>query len=186
MTLRACVLILAACSALHLDLAAQQNVPEWQDPRVFGVNKEAPHATLTPFPSEAAALARAQRPSSFTLSLNGAWKFHWVKRPEERPQDFYRPAYDVSAWKEIRVPSNWEMEGYGTPIYSNITYPFQRDAPRVTSEPPKEYTAYSQRNPVGSYRRTFTVPADWQGRQIFLIFNGVNSAFYVWVNGQKV
>ncbi len=182
-------LMLLVCVGLTVRFVrptSAQQVPDWENPRVFGINKELPHATLTPYPSERAAQNAGAQASPFVQSLNGQWKFHWVKQPSERPVDFYKPDYDVSAWKEIRVPSNWEMEGYGTPIYTNITYPFQRDAPRVTSEPPKEYTAYRDRNPVGSYRRTFRVAADWRGRQIFLVFNGVNSAFYVWVNGQKV
>jgi len=183
------VLFLLACMLVSTHLFAQANsqqVPDWENPRVFGINKEPPHATLTPYPDERAAMATGAQASPFMRSLNGQWKFHWVKQPSERPVEFYKVDYDVSQWKEIRVPANWELEGYGTPIFSNITYPFQRDAPRVTSEPPKEYTAYRERNPVGSYRRTFTVPADWQGRQVFLIFNGVNSAYYVWVNGKKV
>jgi beta-galactosidase len=183
------VLTLLACFLFTSQSARPtqaQQAPDWENPRVFGINKEMAHATLTPYPNERAAQNAEAQASPFVQSLNGQWKFHWVKQPSERPVDFYKPDYDVSQWKEIRVPSNWEMEGYGTPIYSNITYPFKRDAPLVTSEPPKEYTAYRERNPVGSYRRTFTVPANWQGRQVFLIFNGVNSAFYVWVNGQKV
>ncbi len=175
---------LALCAALFLD-AAYAQMPEWQDPRVFGVNKEAAHATLVPYPTEAAAL-RGQG-SRWLRSLNGAWKFHWSKRPEERPAEFFQPAYDVSAWKEIPVPSNWEMQGYGTPIYINATYPFERNAPSVMDAPKdKSWTAYEQRNPVGSYRRTFRLPSDWNGRQTFLVFDGVNSAFYVWINGQKV
>lgn len=161
------------------------DVPEWQDPRVFGVNKEPAHATFTPYPDEASALKGGASP--YVQSLNGNWKFNWVKRPEERPQEFYKTEYDVSAWKEIPVPSNWEMQGYGTPIYTNITYPFKRNAPSVMDEPDDHtWTAYEQRNPVGSYRRTFTVPAEWQGRQTFLKFDGVNSAYYVWINGVKV
>ena len=181
--------LLFCCSVVVPVLPAQDSspqIPDWENPRVFGINKELPHATLTPYPDERSAVAGDQKTSPYVQSLNGNWKFHWVKQPSERPADFYKPDYDVSQWKEIRVPSNWEIEGYGTPIYSNITYPFKRDAPRVTSEPPPNYTAYEQRNPVGSYRRTFTIPADWQGRQVFLVFNGVNSAFYVWVNGTKV
>ena len=183
------VSFLLCCSAIVPAFLAQDatpQVPDWENPRVFGINKEQPHATLTPYADEQGALAGDQKISPYVRSLNGQWKFHWVKQPSERPVDFYKPEYDVSEWKEIRVPSNWEIQGYGTPIYSNITYPFQRDAPRVTSEPPPNYTAYKQRDPVGSYRRTFTVPADWQGRQVYLVFNGVNSAFYVWVNGTKV
>jgi beta-galactosidase len=174
---------------LALPLRAQRPdtlAPEWEDPRVFGINKEPGHATLLPYESEAAALASDGRGTAFVRSLDGLWKFHWVRNPRERPVDFYRPDYDVRSWKEIPVPSNWEMEGYGTPIYTNITYPFKRDAPRVTSEPPADWTAYKERNPVGSYRRNFTLPEDWKTRQTFLVFNGVSSAFYVWVNGERV
>jgi len=160
--------------------------PDWENGRVFAINKEPAHATLVPYPDEPSALRSDSRPSPFVRSLDGAWKFHWSRRPEERPADFYRPEFDATAWRDIRVPSNWEMEGYGTPIYSNITYPFKRDAPRVTEEPPENWTAYGERNPVGSYRRTFEVPAEWRGRRVFLKFGGVASAFYVWVNGRKV
>ena len=87
------------------------------------------------------------------------------KRPDLRPVDFYKPEFDVSSWKDIPVPSNWEMEGYGTPIYTNITYPFKRDYPRVTDTPDDHsWTAFDQRDPVGSYRREFTVPDRWNGR----------------------
>ncbi len=184
--------------------------PDWENPRVFGINKEPAHATLVPYPTESAALTAdahvatidqmiresmsndngplmgEAHASTFTQSLNGVWKFHWVKTPAERPVDFYKPDFDVNGWEGIPVPSNWEMKGHGTPIYSNITYPFERDAPRVMGEPPPTWTAYNERNPVGSYRRNFTLPAGWRGRQTFLIFDGVSSAFYVWVNGQKV
>src|ERR1044072_7820658 len=168
---------------------------EWENPRVFGINKEPAHATFVPYADEAAArrgvlayapgAARVEG-SPFVLSLNGTWKFNWVKEPSVRPVDFYKPEFDVSAWKEIKVPANWEFEGYGTPIFLNIIYPFKRDAPHVMSEPPKDWTTYSERNPVGSYRRTFNVPANWVGRETFLVLRGVNSACYVWVNGQKV
>ncbi|MFB3903896.1 MAG: glycoside hydrolase family 2 TIM barrel-domain containing protein [Acidobacteriota bacterium] len=161
-------------------------VPDWENPQVIGINKEDPHATFMPFPDRAQALSELREASPFYMSLNGPWKFHWVPEPGKRPTDFYRTDYDVSTWKEIRVPSNWEMEGYGTPIYTNITYPFKRDAPRVTSEPSRNYTTYTERNPVGSYRRTFRVPPAWQGREVFLTFDGVASAFYVWVNGEKI
>ena len=122
--------------SLMLNLAAQTavpSVPDWENPHVFGINKEPARASYTPYADESAALDK--EPSSLTESLNGAWKFNWVKRPELRPVDFFKPEYDVSGWKEIPVPSNWEMQGYGTPIYTNITYPFKRDFPRVTSTP---------------------------------------------------
>ncbi len=163
-----------------------QAAPDWENPQVFGINKEAPHATFTPFPTETSARHGQRMSSPWIQSLNGMWKFHWVKSPELRPADFYKPAYDVSSWKEIPVPSNWEMQGYGTPIYTNIIYPFKRDAPFVMEAPDDHsWTAYNERDPVGSYRREFTLPAGWNGRQTFLVFDGVNSAFYVWINGEK-
>src|SRR5215203_2268291 len=96
----------------------RQSTPDWENPRVFSIGKEQAHATMTPYPNEAAAASNGR--SAWLLSLNGAWKFSWVATPNERPADFYKPEFDVSRWKQIRVPSNWEMEGYGTPIYSNI------------------------------------------------------------------
>jgi beta-galactosidase len=109
-----------------------------------------------------------------------------VKSPEERPRDFFRKAYDVSAWKEIEVPSCWQLEGYGVPVYTNVRYPFKKDPPRVMGAVPPDWTKAKLPNPVGSYRRTFTIPGDWRGRQVFLHFEGVKSAMYVWVNGKKV
>jgi beta-galactosidase len=182
------LLLLCAFGTLTNAIAedAKTTAPDWENPHVFGINKEPGRATFTPFPDEAAALSE-NGTSALAQSLNGAWKFNWVKSPELRPVDFYKPDFDVSAWKEIPVPSNWEMEGYGTPIYTNITYPFKRDYPRVTETPDDHsWTAFDQRDPVGSYRREFTVPEGWAGRQVYLLFNGVNSAFYVWINGQKV
>lgn len=189
----------AAVILLHFTLlsahARQADPPDWENPRVFGINKEPAHATFVPYPDEASARhgalmyapgAAATPGSPFLRSLNGMWKFHWVKEPSLRPAEFYKPEFDVSAWKEIKVPSNWELEGYGTPIFLNITYPFKRDAPKVMGEPPKDWTTYEERNPVGSYHRTFTVPAAWAGRETFLVLRGVNSACYVWINGQKV
>jgi beta-galactosidase len=188
--------VLATALFLCSPSPAQQTLREWEDPRVFAVNREPAHATLVPYPDEARArrgalaLAPGARPraegSPFVRSLNGLWKFHWVREPSRRPADFYKPEYDVSAWKEIKVPANWEFEGYGTPIFLNIVYPFKRDAPSVMGEPPRDWTTYEERNPVGSYRRNFTIPADWAGRETFLVLRGVNSACYVWVNGQKV
>ena len=181
--------LLSCVSILATMLAAQSTnttARDWENPRVYGINKEPARASYTPFPDEASATSEGHS-SSLIESLNGKWKFHWVKRPEDRPVEFYKPDFDVSSWKEIRVPANWEMEGYGTPIYTNITYPFKRDYPRVTDTPDDHsWTAFDQRDPVGSYRREFMVPAGWDGRQTYLVFNGVNSAFYVWINGQKV
>ena len=181
--------VLSFALFLTVNLVAQNAAtapPDWENPHVFGINKEPGRATFTPFPDESSATGKDQ-PSKFVESLNGMWKFNWVKSPDLRPVDFYKPDFDVSAWKEIPVPSNWEMQGYGTPIYTNITFPFKRDAPRVTDTPDDHsWTAYAQRDPVGSYRREFTIPDSWNGRETYLLFGGVNSAFYVWINGQKV
>jgi beta-galactosidase len=160
--------------------------PEIEDPRCLGINKQPYHATLMPYAGLKEALAADRRHSSFCQSLNGSWKFNYVAWPQQRPVDFYKPSYNVSAWKEINVPSNWQVEGYGTPYYSNFTYIFQKDFPHVMSTPPEKYTAFKERNPVGSYRRDFTLPAGWKGRRIFITFDGVDAGFFIWVNGKKV
>lgn len=149
---------------------------DWENPAVFGIHKESPHATRFSFPDEMSARNWREKPSRYYKSLNGDWRFHWAGKPADRPVDFYQPTYDVSAWATIPVPSNWEMHGYGIPIYTNITYPFPKNPPFIDH-------AY---NPVGSYRTTFTVPDGWDGRRVFLHFGGVDSAFYLWVNGKKV
>jgi beta-galactosidase len=159
---------------------------EIEDPQCLGINKEPYHATLMPYANLQEALKADRRASSFCRSLNGQWKFNWVPSPEKRPVDFYKPEYDVSGWKEIPVPSNWEVQGYGTPFYRNFGYTIKRDFPHVMSEPDSNYTAFKERNPVGSYRRDFEVPADWAGRRIFITFDGVDCAFFIWVNGEKV
>src|SRR5664279_3396799 len=125
--------VLSCAFLLTINLVAQNAAtapPDWENPQVFGINKEPGRATFTPFPDESSAIAKDE-PSKFVESLNGAWNFNWVKSPDLRPVDFYKPDFDVNSWKEIPVPSNWEMHGYGTPIYTNVTYPFKRDVPRV-------------------------------------------------------
>ncbi len=159
---------------------------EWEDQQVNGRNKEPGHCTLMPYACVEQAAKGTREASPYYLSLNGEWKFHWVKQPDERPKDFYRPEFDVGKWKEIEVPSCWELKGYGTPIYTNVTYPFAKDPPRVMGKVPADWTAAKEPNPVGSYRRTFTVPAEWKDREVFLHFEGVMSAMYVWVNGRQV
>ena len=162
------------------------DAPDWENEQVIHINTEAPRATFVPFPGASAALAGNRKSLPFFRSLDGAWKFNWVPKPEERPTNFFQTDFDDSAWKTIDVPSNWEMKGYGVPIYLGSGYPFKMDPPRVTDEPPTNWTAFAQRNPVGSYRRTFELPADWTGRRVFIHFDGVESAFYLWVNGQRV
>jgi len=164
---------------------------EWENEQIFAVNKEPGHSTYIPFPSieDLKADKYFDKPwetpsSAYYHLLNGDWKFNWVKKPSERPIDFYKMNYDVSSWKEIPVPSNWEMLGYGTPIYTNITYPFKNFPSLIL--PQKGFTNEVEVNPVGSYRRNFNVPQDWDGKEIFLHFDGVYSGFYVWINGEKV
>ena len=159
---------------------------EIENPELLGINKEPYHATLMPYANLQEALVARRHASSLCRSLNGPWKFNWVARPEKRPVDFYKSDYDVSAWKEIPVPSNWEVHGYGTPFYRNLGYTIKKDFPHVMSEPEKWYTSYEERNPVGSYRREFEVPAAWMGRRNFITFDGVDCAFFLWVNGEKV
>lgn len=155
-----------------------QGLPEWEDPQVIGMNKEAYHATLT-LPSRKAECGEIR-------SLNGKWKFQWSKDPLHRPADFYREDFDASDWDDITVPGNWQMQGYGMPIYSNWTYPFVKDAPYVMGQPPKEYFSYENRNPIGSYITEFSIDPSEAGNSVFLHFEGVKSAMYVWVNGRMV
>ncbi len=151
---------------------------EWDDPAVLHVGTERPHATMMTYPSAESAARGDRAASPWFRSLNGRWKFRYSPNPASRPAGFERPGFDDKAWPTIAVPGNWEIQGFGMPIYTNIQYPFAFDAanPRVPRED----------NPVGSYRTTFTVPADWPGRRVFLHFAGVDSAFYVWINGTRV
>ena len=158
---------------------------EIEDPECIGINKEPHHATLMPYADLREALAANRHASSFCRSLNGTWRFNWVSWPQSRPVEFFKPGFDVSSWKEIPVPSNWQILGYGTPIY-NFALTIKKDFPRVMNAPPKTYTSYIERNPVGSYRRDFEVPAEWIGRRIFITFDGVDAGFFLWVNGKKV
>lgn len=160
--------------------------PEIQNPELLGINKEPAHASLMPYAGINEALAANRHASTFCRSLNGMWKFNWVSWPQARPVDFFKPDYNVDSWKEIPVPSNWQILGYGTPYYRNLGYIIKKDFPNVMTTPPKNFTAYEERNPVGSYRREFEVPSAWDGRQIFLTFDGVDAGFFLWVNGEKV
>jgi beta-galactosidase len=163
-----------------MSLPAQDSVlvNDWENPMVFNINKEEPHATFVPYPDLESALNLDRRQSPFYKSLNGKWKFNWVAKPADRPVDFYRDDYDVQQWRDIDVPSNWEFQGYGVPIYVNIPYEFpgEPNPPRIPHD----------NNPVGSYKQWFTLPPGWEGKQVFIHFGAVKSAFYIWINGQKV
>lgn len=151
-------------------------VNEWENPAVFQINREPARATFLPFADKHAAVADIYENSPWFYSLNGNWKFQWSPTPDQRPKDFYKPDFNVVNWKEIQVPSNWELKGYGIPIYTNITYPFPKNPP---------YIDHSD-NPVGSYRRNFDLPGTWNVRRVYLHFEGGTSAMYIWVNGEKV
>ncbi|MGQ9621279.1 MAG: glycoside hydrolase family 2 TIM barrel-domain containing protein [Bacteroidales bacterium] len=175
--------ILTGIMFLHPVIA---QLPDWENEQIIGINKETPHSFYVPYTTFKHAAEDVWVNSPLFLNLNGTWKFNWVKHPNLRPLDFYKNDFDVRAWNDIKVPSCWEMEGYGTPIYTNVTYPFERKPPKIIGNPPANYTSNREPNPVGSYRRDFILPADWNGKEIYLHFAGVMSAFYVWVNGQKV
>jgi len=167
---------------------------EWENPAIFNINKEKPHANFIPFRTVEEALSLDKKASVFYKSLNGTWKFNWVRKPADRPVDFYKPGYDVSGWDEIPVPSNWEIQGYGIPIYVNHQYEFADYKAPVSEEikfiddiyPANPGQVPHDYNPVGSYRTSFSVPGYWDGRQVFIHFGAVKSAFYLWVNGHKV
>ena len=167
-----------AIATLLIALTANAQQKDWENPHVLGINKLPYHATLH-MPSK-------EKECEEIVSLDGQWRFHWSRNPEERPVTFYEENFDVSQWNYITVPGNWQMQGFGTPIYTNINYPFVRNRPSVTSEPPKDWTAYENRNPVGSYVTFFDVTKDMLSKNLILHFGGVHSAMYVWVNGKKV
>lgn len=174
---------------------------EWNSPEDLALNKEQPKAYFFSFQNIESARKVLPENSKYWQSLDGNWKFNWVATPEQRPVDFYKTDYNVSSWDEIAVPSSWNVYGiqkdgsmkYGLPIYVNQPVIFQHTRNKlddwrggVMRTPPTDWTAYTYRNEVGSYRRDFEIPADWDGREVFINFDGVDSFFYLWINGQYV
>lgn len=173
---------------------------EWESPELLSLNKEQPRAYFFSFQGKEDARKVLPENSRFWKSLNGQWKFHWAPNPDERPQNFYQPGFDASSWDQIPVPSSWNILGvqkdgslkYGVPIYVNQPVIFQHRVAvddwrgGVMRTPPENWTTYKYRNEVGSYLREFDVPQDWDGREIFISFDGVDSFFYLWINGQYV
>lgn len=181
------VWVFAAAACRQTDrISTIPEIADWENQHVVHRNRLPAHATFVPYPDEAAARHCTPEHSSYWLSLNGLWKFRWSPCPQKRPMDFYRPDYNVKSWDTIPIPSNWQMQGYDIPIYTSSQYPFKVDPPRVTGTPDKGWTTYLNRNPVGSYRRGFSLPQSWSNRRVFLHFAGVSSAFYVWLNGIQV
>lgn len=173
---------------------------EWQDPLSLALNKEQPRAYFFSFSDMESARKVLPQYSDYWISLNGSWYFHWVGNPEERPVDFYQPTFDVSDWDVVDVPMNWNVAGiqkdgglkYGVPVYANQPVIFQHQVKAgdwkggVMRTPPEDWTVYKHRNEVGSYRRSFSLPDSWKGREVYLNFDGVSSFFYLWVNGHYV
>ncbi|MCD8298986.1 MAG: discoidin domain-containing protein [Opitutae bacterium] len=166
-------LLTISCLAATPIFATTNPQPDWENEAITQINKEPPRASILP-------------EKAMTQSLNGDWKFHFALTPEARPREFFKPEFSVADWATIHVPSNWQLSGYGTVIYTNYEYPFKANPPRVTDVPAKTATAFTERNSVGSYRRDFTLPESWRGKRVILRFDGVESAFYLWINGEKV
>lgn len=182
----------SAASSSSSDTTA---APNWENEAVFAINKQPGHATYMPYGSLAEMMADTaffntpwtEPVNSRRISLNGTWRFNLVSQPSERPLDFWKADYDVSQWDTISVPSNWEMKGYDHPIYCNVEYPHANTPPYIRPRPTFNDNGENYGiNPVGSYVRTFTVPASWEGRSTYLHFRGIYSAASVWVNGYYV
>ncbi len=173
---------------------------EWESVEELALNKEYPRAYFFSFDNEAQAVQVRPEKSPYWLSLNGQWRFHWCKTPDERPKDFYKTNYDASGWDMTPVPSNWNVQGiqkdgklkYGLPIYVNQPVIFYHERKvddwrqGVMRTPPQTWTTYEYRNEVGSYIRYFEVPREWKGREVYIDFDGVDSFFYLWINGKYV
>ncbi|MRX63884.1 glycoside hydrolase family 2 TIM barrel-domain containing protein [Maribacter luteus] len=151
--------------------------PEWENPEVFQINREAPSASFYRYTSIEDALENdSWENSPLYKSLNGTWKFYYAENPTKRPTEFFKENFDLRGWDSIQVPSNWEIQGHGIPFYTNITYMFPANPPYIPHEI----------NPVGSYVREFAIPETWDDKDIYLHFEGVSGAMYIWVNGKKV
>lgn len=166
--------LFAAILALVVATVAMAQDPYWENPEMFAENKLASRATLIPYASFDEALARGE--SGYVLDISGEWRFHWTKRPSERPEGFWAKEYDDKMWDLIAVPGNWELLGYGYPIYTNVNYPFPLNPPYIPHDD----------NPTGCYRHMFEIPESWEGRRIILHFESGLAAMHIWLNGEKV
>lgn len=169
-------IILFIVMTLLLNVRAQEISDWWNDVSVCQVNKVSPRTNVIPYEDENGIKELLYRESPYYQCINGKWKFHWVEKPADKPQGFYNKGYDVSSWSTISVPGNWELNGYGVPVYVNQKNEFPSNQPYA----PTDY------NPVGCYVHTFNVPEEWEDRNIYINFGAVKSAFYLWINGEFV
>ena len=168
-------IVLTLCALIVSIAAIAQDVtPYWEQPEVYAINKLPSRATLLPYPTSEEALQRGD--SKWVMDISGQWRFHWTATPAEAPEGFEALSYDDTSWATIPVPGNWEVEGYGYPIYTNVNYPHPKNPPYIPHDD----------NPTGCYRHTFTIPDDWAGRRIILHFESGLAAMHVWLNGQEV
>ncbi len=198
-----CVAMSAEAEDLKGFLYGKVDAPsgkEWQSPEELSLNKEQPRAYMFHFASEWDAAKVMPNGSRYHQSLDGTWKFRWAANPWERDSTFWQAGYDDFDWDNINVPGCWNVQGlqtdgtmrYGVPIYVNQPVIFYHEVKEgdwrngVMREPPQQWTTYTYRNEVGSYRRTFSLPKEWAGRQVFINFDGVDSFFYLWINGHYV
>jgi beta-galactosidase len=175
-SLASAIVLLALSNSYSAADLRNDDPPDWQNQAVFNINREAPRAWFIPFKDAEQSEGAGIWESSLIKSLNGSWKFHLAKNPGERPVDFYRDDFDAGSWDLIPVPSNWEMQGFDYPIYTNVKYPHERNPPHMQAH----------YNPTGSYKTEFTLREDWDGKEIYLHFGAVSSAMYVWINEQQV
>ena len=157
-----------------------QSFNEWKDPNVNAVNRSAMHADYFAYASADEARAAVKEKSTNFMTLNGTWKFNWVRNADQSPTDFFRTDFNDKGWDDFQVPAVWELNGYGDPIYVNIGYAWRS---QYKNNPP--YVP-AENNHVGSYRKEITVPAAWKGKEIFAHFGSVTSNMYLWVNGRYV
>ena len=167
-------------------LQAQDIPDEIQNHHIIGINKLPPRTAIWPAADLEEAKKSSYDHSSWVIPLNGKWLFRWSPDPQSRPRYFYQPTFSKEGWDSIQVPSTIERQGFGTPLYTNSTYPFYPNPPFVMDSPDSAYTNFTQRNPVGSYCRSFVLPESWKERQLVLHLAGVSSAAFVWLNGHYV
>jgi len=178
-------LLLVALTALCTRGWAQQLPSALQTPEVVSINRMPMRATAFAYENANLAQQREKEQSAYFISLNGQWKFNWVQDPRKRPLDFYKVNFNDAAWDNFKVPANWEVNGYGLPIYVNQPYEFAGRT-KTGEDLHAPFDIPEDNNPVGSYRKKINIPQQWDGRQVFIHLGAVKSAFFIWVNGEKV